>query len=220
MKNTNYLENLEPGEMYHIYNRGINRTDIFYRPENYPYFLSKFALYLSNLVDTFAYCLLGNHFHLLVRIKENDNKIENLTDLEDPSGLITKKEGMGLHHPDKLVSKKFSDFFNSYTKSINKMIGRTGGLFETPFKRIKIDNAAYFSQVMVYIHFNPQKHGFVDDFRDYKHSSYHSHLSLKSSKLMRTEVLNWFGNAKEYIDFHEAAANDSTQLNNYVIEID
>ncbi|MGB0432495.1 MAG: transposase, partial [Bacteroidia bacterium] len=172
MKKTNYLETLEPGAMYHIYNRGINGASLFYKPENYPYFLSKYAHYLGELLETFAYCLLGNHFHMLVRVKDDIN----LSGLQDLTGLKEdglKKEGQGLHHPDKIVSKKFSDFFNSYTKSINKAIGRTGGLFETPFKRIKIDNPVYFSHVLAYIHFNPQNHGFVDDFRDYEHSSYH-----------------------------------------------
>ena len=210
MKKTNFLESLEPEAMYHIYNRGINGTNLFYKHENYSYFLSKYAHYLGNLLDTFAYCLLGNHFHMLVRVKD-------LTDLNEDN---INKEGYGLHHPDKIVSKKFSDFFNSYTKSINKAIGRTGGLFETPFKRIKIDNPLYFSQVLTYIHFNPQKHGFIDDFREYEYSSYQSHLTLKPTKLMRQDVLKWFGNSQEFKDYHKGYKTDSKLLNKYIIEFD
>ena len=61
---------LEAHKVYHIYNRGINGTNIFYEERNYAYFLEKYAHYLHNWVDTFAYCLLKNHFHLLIRVKE------------------------------------------------------------------------------------------------------------------------------------------------------
>ncbi len=52
---------------YHIYNRGNNGENLFYRPENYGYFLQKFDHYLSGYLELYAYCLLPNHFHLLVR---------------------------------------------------------------------------------------------------------------------------------------------------------
>ncbi len=73
------------GNYYHIYNRGNNREDIFIEPPNYSYFLSLYAKYIDPVADTYAYCLLRNHFHLLVRIK-----MEEETDpqgLADPSGL-------------------------------------------------------------------------------------------------------------------------------------
>lgn len=118
------------------------------------------------------------------------------------------------------MSKKFSDFFNSYAKSINKALDRTGGLFETPFKRLLIDNEAYFSSVLAYIHLNPQKHGFVDDFKDYEHSSYHSLLSEKATKLKRDEAVQWFGNKMQYVDFHESIKQKKMQIDKYVIEFD
>jgi len=59
------------GNFYHIYNRGNNRENIFFEENNYYYFLEKYDKYLTNYLETFAYCLLPNHFHLLVRVKEN-----------------------------------------------------------------------------------------------------------------------------------------------------
>ena len=66
---TNYYPTLEPGICYHIYNRGNNRENIFIKPENYRYFLAKYASYLARVLDTFVYNLLPNHFHIVVRIK-------------------------------------------------------------------------------------------------------------------------------------------------------
>jgi len=59
---------LEYGEYYHIYNRGNNREDVFFEERNYRHFLSLYAKYILPNADTYAYCLLRNHFHLLVRI--------------------------------------------------------------------------------------------------------------------------------------------------------
>ena len=129
---TNYHTSLEANKVYHIYNRGINGTNIFYEERNYIYFLEKYAHYLGDWVDTFAYCLLKNHFHLLIRVKELPEKPQ-------------KTQSKGLHSSSNTLSKRFSDFFNAYTKSINKAQNRTGGLFETPFKRILVEDETYFN---------------------------------------------------------------------------
>ncbi|MBF8283376.1 MAG: hypothetical protein HW378_2291 [Anaerolineales bacterium] len=61
---------LHPGQYYHIYNRGNNRENVFREERNYPYFLKLYAKYIEPIAETYAYCLLRNHFHLLVRIRE------------------------------------------------------------------------------------------------------------------------------------------------------
>ena len=61
---------LEPGKYYHIFTRGNNREDIFPEEKNYAYFLQLYRNHISSIADTFAYCLLKNHFHFLIRIKE------------------------------------------------------------------------------------------------------------------------------------------------------
>ena len=65
-------EPLHPGVFYHIYNRGNNGEDLFIEARNYPYFLALYAKYVEPVAETFAYCLMKNHFHLLVRIKTVD----------------------------------------------------------------------------------------------------------------------------------------------------
>jgi len=58
---------LQYGQYYHIYVRGNNRENLFYEERNHRHFLRLHALYVEPVVDTYAYCLLRNHFHLLVR---------------------------------------------------------------------------------------------------------------------------------------------------------
>ena len=221
------IEPLFPYTFYHIYNRGINGETIFKKEENYAYFLQRYAFFIPPVAETYAYCLLGNHFHLLVRIRSekeilefankkvtanNADRVQNPVSVNDP---ISKRE----RTVDQLISLQFSHFFNSYAQAFNKQNDRTGGLFETPFRRKQITSESYLSQVIFYIHSNPQKHGFCDDFRDYPYSSYHAHLSSKPTKLAREEVLQSFGGEGYYRDFHKAR-HDTKEIDRWAIEFD
>jgi REP element-mobilizing transposase RayT len=196
---------LQPNNYYHIYNRGINGQNIFLEAKNYEYFLKKYSQYIFPFFDTFAYCLLKNHFHVLVQAKsENDIRLY----LKD-------------QHKEKsnswILSNAFSSLFKSYAQAINKQYERTGGLFEEPFQRIEVASDAYFSHLIYYIHSNPQKHNFVSDFKDYEHSSYHSHLLAKATKLKRENVLAWFGGAENYLNFHSQYV-DIEGIKNIILE--
>jgi len=176
---------LERGKYYHIYNRGNNRENIFLEERNYSYFLKLYARHIEPIADTFAYCLMQNHFHLLARIKDEQDLsgLADLTGLKDPS-------------------QAFSNLFNAYARAINKAYHRTGALFQRPFGRILVTSEAYFVRLVIYIHQNPQKHGFVIDFSDWPYSSYHTLLSAKPTHLKRGAVLTWFGNADEMTATH------------------
>jgi len=181
---------IEFGNYYHIYNRGTNKGNIFFEERNYEYFLKLYIQYLFPFTNTYAYCLMKNHFHLLVRIKPID-------ELADPK----------LANP----TQQFSNFFNSYAKSINNTYHRTGGLFEYRFGRLLVDSEAYFT----YLISNPQKHGFVKDFRTYPHSSYHALKLNKNSRLEINQVMNWFGimnwfgNLDSFNDTHQFEVDEN-----------
>ncbi len=66
------IEPLEHDKFYHIYNCGINSTDLFKEKSNYEYFLGLYDKYIYPVADTYSWCLMKNHFHLLVRIKEEE----------------------------------------------------------------------------------------------------------------------------------------------------
>lgn len=180
---------------YHIYNRGINGEKLFRNPANYTYFLKKYHQYIHPIADTFAYCLMGNHFHISLKIKSVEEL--TLTGFEPLSALKTPEDY------SKFISRQFSHLFNSYAQSINKAFGRTGGLFETPFKRELVENDEYLKQLICYIHLNPIKHNFTDNFRTYLHSSYHSILSDRPTNLKRQEVIELFGGSDAFIEYHE-----------------
>jgi putative transposase len=76
----NITSPLYPGGYYHVFNRGNNGENVFLEKRNYPYFLSLYTKYIEPIAETYAYCLLRNHFHLLVRIKtEEEFRISNQT---------------------------------------------------------------------------------------------------------------------------------------------
>ncbi len=191
---------LQHSQYYHIYNRGNNRENIFIEERNYRYFLKLYARYIGPIADTYAYCLLRNHFHLLVRIKtvEEQEKTLRVSETLRVSGAFTPL----------VPSQQFGNLFNAYAKAINKAYQRTGSLFEHPFGRIPVTSDAYFVYLITYIHQNPQKHGFVDDFRLWPYSSYHTILSTKPTRLKRSEVLAWFDGPTEFQASHQQVVNE------------
>lgn len=186
---------LQPGIYYHIFNKGNNGEDLFREVRNYSYFLTLYIKYILPIADTYAYCLLKNHFHLLVRIKEEDQYLS-----------FQNFDNKGkLHLPDKDYfnpSKNFSNLFNAYTKAINKNYQRTGSLFEERFDRIPVTRDAYFLELIFYIHFNPQKHRLISDFRKWKWSSYQALIKNGDTHLMRDEVIELFGSKNAFEEFH------------------
>ena len=179
---------LENSNYYHIFNRGNNGEDIFNEDANYIYFLKLIAKHILPVADVYSYCLLKNHFHLLVKIKDIANNAE----------------------------QNFSNLFNSYAKAFNKKYNRTGKLFEERFKRKKIENDFYLTEIIYYIHSNAQKHKLVNDFRNYQHSSYQAMISTKNTGLKREEVLGWFGGLALFEKYH--LEKKDTLLNNKTFE--
>ena len=203
------MEKREPlfnGNYYHIYNRGNNGIDIFLETENYYHFLHLYAKYINPIAETFAWCLLKNHFHILVRIKENEEITES-----DLSYSITEK-------PKTISpSRQFSHLFNSYTQAINKKYHRTGSLFEKNFERKLVTSEKYFQQLIFYIHNNPVHHGFVKQMSFYPWSSYETIVSEKPTLLMRNDVLDLFGDKENFIYFHKQQ-HSTNVINDLIIE--
>jgi len=198
--NTDWFVPLEPECFYHVYNRGIDKQPIFLKNLNYYYFLKQYDQYLSAFVDTYAYCLLPNHFHFLIRIKPEE-KIFNPS--KPINHLVVEKS----NKPDTLlVSKKISEQFRrlfiSYSKAINQQESRKGSLFQKNFKRIRINTESYFNQLIYYIHANPERHLVIKDFQNYLFSSYQTIISKKPTKLKRDEVLERFESVENFKYYH------------------
>lgn len=151
---------LEKDKHYHIYNRGINGITIFKNDENKRYFLRLTQKHIAENVGILAYCLMNNHFHFVIQVKEDE----------------------------KLVSQSFSNLFNAYAKAFNKQEDRTGTLFERPFKRKLIEDENYLRNVIVYAHTNPERHNVIGDFRNFEFSSYGIFLSKNKKYPLKIEI--------------------------------
>ncbi|MEO8235963.1 MAG: transposase [Flavobacterium sp.] len=181
------IQPLENGKYYHIYNRGINSDLLFKDTANYDYFLRLYDTHIDPIAETYAWCLMKNHFHFLVRIKDVDE-------------LTTEKKIQ--------PSQSFSNLFNAYTKAFNKSYNRHGSLFERPFRRKEINHNKYFKNVIAYIHNNPVHHNICDHPLNYPWSSYITCLSDKPTKLKRKEVIEIFEDIENFKYVHQLKSND------------
>ena len=189
------MDQLLPAHYYHIYNHANGNENLFLENDNYRYFLQQYEKHIQPVADTLAYCLMPNHFHLLVKIRPFVTDLpgfENLEGLSNVEGLVTPA----------VVSKRFSNLFNSYTKAFNKKYDRMGSLFRKNFRRKQITSETQLVSTLIYIHVNPVHHGFTDQFTDWQWSSWHTLVDGTDSFLRRDEVLRLFGNVNEIAKRH------------------
>ncbi|MCU0359169.1 MAG: hypothetical protein MUF75_00395 [Bacteroidia bacterium] len=130
------LETLVPESTYHIYNRANGFDKLFLTDRNYMYFLEKYQQFISPMVDTFCYCLMPNHFHLLLRIKP-EKELRNFFDTKETlsatlRGYRTFEGSAQQKALSLLISQQFSHLMNGYTQGLNKILNRKGSLFMHP----------------------------------------------------------------------------------------
>ena len=224
-----YYTKFEEGSFYHVYNRVVDRKPLFTEKRNYFFFLSRMVKYIIPYLDVYAFCLLDNHFHLLVKIKKIHQDLTTLKelsnlgdDLENNPVIIPEVnpiDNPNIIHEDNpeneqqnkchyIISAAFKKMFQSYAMAFNKQEDRIGTLFQTPFKRSEIDSEEYLLQLIYYIHSNPQKHGLVNDFRSYPYSSFHFYANRTPGYWMHDELLDLFGGYEGFMEFHNSNHDD------------
>jgi putative transposase len=185
---------LSAGKYYHIFNRGINKNLIFFRPENYIYFLSLWKKYLMDYTQVLSYCLLPNHFHLLVKLADKivlkDGKSEDYEVIEDENKI------------GEIISEKLRRLFISYSQAINRQENRSGSLFTRNFKRIELEDDEHLKYLFFYIHYNPYKHGLINDFKDYRYSSFKAYISSKPTYISKEIGFEIFGGKDDFLAYH------------------
>ena len=162
------------GSYYHIYNRGVNRGDIFYKESDYFFCLKRVSNYCKKYsVQVIAYCLMPNHYHFLIR-----------QDGEVP------------------VSRWIQTVFNGYAQAFNKENNRKGTLFESRCQIKLIDKEAWLLHLVRYIHLNPVQAGLVFDAKDWPYSNYLEWIGERNGSLVdRDFIKRSFDSANVYIDF-------------------
>lgn len=159
----------EEGNLYHIYNRVNNKQLIFFKPENYLFFLKKIRKYVLPDCQILAYCLMPNHFHFLIYS----------TDRTVSTKLIGGKE-------KNVLSEGIKNLLSSYTQAINKQNNKTGSLFQqnTKAKLISKANDSFHDWVCLhYIHQNPMKAGLVRKMEDWEYSSFRDYCGFRKGTL-------------------------------------
>lgn len=193
------------GEYYHIFNRGVDKMNIFKNSYNFQRFLKtmlyykvlgpkpRFSLFTptNNLLDTskqiveiIVFCFMPNHFHFLVK--------------QSIDGGITE-----------FISK----LSNSYTKYFNIKQKRVGPLLQGEFKSVLVESNEQLLHLSRYIHLNPLVSGLVKDLGNYPWSSYLEYIGLSAQKICTKEIiLNQFKSSKDYQRFILDHADYSREL--------
>lgn len=182
---------LETGEIYHVLNRGVEKRKIFLSKSDFEHFLDAIGHYKNSgsklsrisgtkskankeLVEILAFCLMPNHFHLLLK---------------------QKAEGG--------ISQFMGRLANSFTKYFNLKYDRVGPLFQGEFKAVSVDNDEQLLHLSRYIHLNPVTANIIRDAGKYQWSSYPVYIEQKESGFLSTkEILAYFSKKKNtYKDF-------------------
>ncbi len=168
--------------IYHIMARGINRQNIFIGNDDYLKYVEILGNYQREIdYELYAYCLMGNHLHLL--IKEGNEEI----------GSTMKRIGV------------------SYVSWFNWQYNRSGHLFQGRFKSEPVEDDSYFLTVLRYIHQNPIAAGIIDDLEKYKWSSYGEYIKesgiVNTSFTLQLFSMNKTKAVAEFRTFHKEITN-------------
>ena len=191
----NYHIKLHTDTYYHLFSRANGSERLFKVDDNYAFFLSKTKLHVSSVADVLAWCLLPNHFHLLIRVKSEKFISESYKRIKRKA--LTDTELL----PD-FIMERFSNLLNSYTKAFNKVYNRKGALFMDYLRRVEIKENSQLCATLFYIHKNPVHHGVCNSINNWEWSSYKEFLH-NDTFIYRDEVMEWFSGKEGFIDYHQ-----------------
>ena len=187
----------EAHQIYHVYNQGNNRQQVFFTDANYLYFIRKMRKHLLPYCDVLCYCLMPNHFHWLIVPNENGLKPSKV-----PS-IGTTAEGKPRFLAN--LNANIATLLSGYSQAINKQERRSGSLFRRRTKArdgwvdgfigIPTSNnfptrytVPYAQQCFRYIHDNPKQAGLVKHPSDWPYSSASDYEGLRSGTLCNQEL--------------------------------
>ncbi|MGZ8538293.1 MAG: transposase [Flavisolibacter sp.] len=169
----------DPGNVYHLYNRGNEKQRIFFTRENYLFFLKKVRTEWLPYTDILTYCLMPNHFHFMIAPHCDACKRVVL-------------KGCKTHL--QCLSKTIGKTLSSYTQAINIQFNKTGNLFQkkTKAKILSHKNYDEISRALIncgsYIHSNPIAAGLVKDSMDWEFSSLKDYAGLRNGTLCNKDL--------------------------------
>lgn len=204
---------LATNHIYHIFNRGNNSQKIFFIDENYHFFLEKLKTHITPFADILAWCLMPNHFHLMVFVNRTEIEIANkLSESKDKYGV---KWGV-VANSNRTLNKSIAILLRSSTRAINNQENRTGSLFQMTTKAKCLSDNSYLTPAWFqstfgtvinisepdksypqtcfkYIHMNPVSAKLVENASSWEFSSYQDYAGLRNGKLINRERALEFG---------------------------
>jgi len=176
---------IEIAGYYHIINRGVEQRTIFEDAQDYEYFEELMCFYAKSYgITLHNYCLMSNHYHLLIEIQEQN------------------------------LSKFMRQVNMNYSIYFNKKYKRVGHLWQGRFKSWYVTDEAYLYTLMCYIEQNPLKAHMVKELAEYPYSSYHYFLDYKNIPecLQNAWIVQNHKEDKESIEAFLTAPVDRQQL--------
>jgi REP element-mobilizing transposase RayT len=162
-----------PHSIYHVYNQGNNHQQLFFGEEDYVKFLELYESYIQPYVDTIAWCLIPNHFHFMLFVKENCVEVKQ-------GGLILDS-----------VTNGFRKLLSAYAHYFNEKHQHSGSVFrpKTKAKELEIKSKTnYYMNCFYYIHQNAWRHGLVKHSSLWKFSSYSFYAGKRIKSLCNKNV--------------------------------
>jgi REP element-mobilizing transposase RayT len=202
---TRLLAEFSEENYYHVICKCIEGKKFFYNDGNRFRFLKRYDDLLNDFADTYAYTLMDNHVHWLIKTKSEEDIRAHLRTIKSTRTQKSFLDDNCSFH--ELLEQQFNRLFISYSLSLNKSRNTTGHLFSRPFKRIDIADDFHLTQLIIYIHANIKRHQISDNFQQYKWSSYRAILSQTTTHIKRKEVLEWFGGEERFVSLHETQAD-------------
>jgi len=157
---------------YHVFNRS-NET-VFYNRENYIFFLGKIREHILPYADVLSYCLMPNHFHIILTVKPDGVKFFKTKQIEEMQ----------------LLSRAIGTVLSSYTQALNKQLGRRGSLFAHKTKSKILNDAKndYALNCFMYVHQNPILAKLVDKIEDWEYSSFQDYIGCRKGTLINKKL--------------------------------
>jgi putative transposase len=190
---------IEKGNIYHIYNQGNNRQKIFFDRENYLFFLKKIRIYILPYADIIAWCLMPNHFHLMVLVKEesvgvasSDTDAIKQRTINDSIGIMLRSYTNAINKQQKRSGKLFRE--KTKAECVNCFNGPTPNFINSNDVNIQFAEDQYPQVLFNYIHQNPVKAKLVDDEIDWEFSSAIDFYGKRNGKLINKQT------AKKYVN--------------------
>ena len=195
----NYWQDFEEGKIYHIYNRAVSNELLFRNDKDYVSFLNKFNKYFGNYFSVFAYCLIPNHFHILVQVKSLSEILFSLKNESSKASELLKSQKSNINS---FLIDQLRRFFSSISLSYNNKYQRRGPLLSPRSKRVLVNGENKLIYLISYIHHNPIHHGLCSDYSTWKYSSYKAYCNDLNSKIAKKEILDWIGGIEIFEEIH------------------